>query len=136
MAAGEAMLEALGAKAADFDHAVFHQPNVKFPERAAKQLGFTTDQFETGLLAGRIGNVYAGSSLLGLSAILDIAEPGQRIFMVSYGSGAGSDAIVLTVSERITERQNRAAKTEDYIQRRTEIDYAVYSRYRGKLHTS
>jgi hydroxymethylglutaryl-CoA synthase len=135
MAAGEAMLEALGAKAADFDHAVFHQPNIKFPERAAKQLGFSADQYKTGLLAGRIGNVYAGSSLLGLSAILDIAKPGQRIFMVSYGSGAGSDAIVLTVTDAITERQNRAPKTEDYIQRRTGIDYAVYSRYRGKLHT-
>jgi hydroxymethylglutaryl-CoA synthase len=135
MAAAEALMEDIGAKASDFQYAVFHQPNVKFPSRAAKQLGFTDAQIETGLLAGRIGNVYAGSSLLGLSAVLDIAKPGDRILMVSYGSGAGSDAIALRTTDLLTERQNRATKTEQYIARRTEIDYAVYSRYRGKLQT-
>jgi hydroxymethylglutaryl-CoA synthase len=135
IAAAEQMLGELGAKPSDFQHAVFHQPNVKFPSRAAKMLGFSDQQIEVGLLARRVGNVYAGSSLLGLSAVLDIAKPGDRIFMVSYGSGAGSDAIVLRVTDQITERQGRAPKTEDYISRRTEIDYAVYSRYRGKLQT-
>ncbi|MBN1430931.1 MAG: hydroxymethylglutaryl-CoA synthase [Anaerolineae bacterium] len=134
-AAGRAMLEALDAQPGDFDYAVFHQPNVKFPERAAKELGFTQDQIETGLLAGRVGNVYAGSSLLGLAAILDEAKPGNRIFFVSYGSGAGSDAMVLRVTDLIAERQGRAPKTCDYIARRTEIDYATYARYRGKLAT-
>src|SRR5574341_203959 len=83
VSAGQAMLEALGAQPGDFRYAVFHQPNVKFPERAAKMLGFTPEQYETGLLAGKVGNVYAGSSLLGLSAILDEAAPGDRIFFVS-----------------------------------------------------
>ncbi len=133
IAAGEALLEALGAKPSDFDYAVFHQPNVKFPERAAKMLGFTPEQIRTGLLAGTVGNVYAGSSLLGLSAILDEAKPGERIILVSYGSGAGSDAMALRVTDRIAGRQGRAPKTQDYIARRTEIDYATYSRYRGKL---
>jgi len=134
-AAAEALMEDLGATPADFQYAVFHQPNVKFPSRAAKTLGFTDTQIETGLLAGRVGNVYAGSSLLGLSAVLDIAKPGDRVLMVSYGSGAGSDALALRVTDAIVERQNRAIKTEDYIARRTPIDYAVYSRYRGKLQT-
>jgi hydroxymethylglutaryl-CoA synthase len=134
-AAAEALMEDLGATPADFQYAVFHQPNVKFPSRAAQMLGFNDEQIKTGLLAGRVGNVYAGSSLLGLSAVLDIAQSGDRILMVSYGSGAGSDAIALRVTPSIIERQNRAPKTEDYIARRTPIDYAVYSRYRGKLQT-
>src|SRR5690349_9552551 len=67
VAAGEALLEELGAKPADFKYAVLHQPNVKFPERAAKMLGLTAEQIKTGLLAGEVGNVYAGSSLLGLT---------------------------------------------------------------------
>lgn len=132
-AAGQALLDELGAKPSDFDYAIFHQPNVKFPERAAKSLGFTPEQIKTGLLAGKVGNVYAGSSLLGLSAVLDEAKPGDRIMLVSYGSGAGSDAMALNVTERITERQRRAPRTMDYVARRTEIDYATYSRYRGKL---
>jgi hydroxymethylglutaryl-CoA synthase len=129
-------MKELGAQPGDFNHVVLHQPNVKFPSRAAQLLGFSEAQTKTGLLAGRVGNVYAGSSLLGLSAILDIARPGERILMISYGSGAGSDAIALRTTDLIAERQALAPKTEDYIARRTQIDYAVYSRFRGKLQTN
>jgi len=132
-AAAQALLEALSAQPADYRYAVFHQPNTKFPQRVAKNLGFTEDQIKPGLLVPRIGNVYAGSALVGLTAILDIAEPGDRILLVSYGSGAGSDAISLRVSQLLPERRNTAPGTEEYISRRTEIDYATYARYRGKL---
>lgn len=133
LAAGQAMMEMMGASAADYRWAVFHQPNVKFPARAATKLGFQPEQFEQGLLAGVIGNVYSGSSMLGLASVLDVAEPGDRILMVSYGSGAGSDAFDLLVTERIAERRSITPTVADYIARRTEIDYATYSRYRGKL---
>jgi hydroxymethylglutaryl-CoA synthase len=53
--------------------------------------------------------------------------------MVSFGSGAGSDAFALHVTEAIREKQGRAYKTQDYIARRTEIDYGTYVRLRGKL---
>jgi hydroxymethylglutaryl-CoA synthase len=133
-AAASTLMELLGTKAADYTHAVFHQPNVKFPERASKELGFSAEQIKTGLLANEVGNVYAGSCLLGLSAVLDIAKPGDRVLCVSYGSGAGSDAFDLRITDLITERQGRAIKTRAYIARRTVIDYALYTRYRGKLH--
>lgn len=127
------LMEELGAKAADFAYAVFHQPNVKFPTRAAKQLGFKPEQYQAGLLCGEVGNTYAGSMLLGLTAILDVAKPGERILFVSYGSGAGSDAGVLRVTDLIEQRRKLAPSTRDYINRRTEIDYALYVRYRRKL---
>jgi hydroxymethylglutaryl-CoA synthase len=131
--AGSTLMSSLGLKPADFRYAVFHQPNTKFPQRAAKSLGFKPEQIETGLLAPVIGNTYAGSALVGLTAILDEAAPGDRILLVSYGSGAGSDAFCLTVTDRLPERRNLAPSTRDYIDRRTEIDYATYARYRGKL---
>jgi hydroxymethylglutaryl-CoA synthase len=131
--AATALMEELGAEPGDFDYAVFHQPNVKFPTRAAKMLGFGKAQIETGLLVGVVGNVYAGSSLLGLTAVLDVAQPGSRVLMVSYGSGAGSDAMALRITDSITERQGRAPTTQAYIARRKVIDYATYARYRGKL---
>ena len=65
--------------------------------------------------------------------MLDIAEPGDHILLVSFGSGAGSDAFDIQVTDAITERQGLAPKTRDYIARRTEIDYATYARMRGKL---
>jgi hydroxymethylglutaryl-CoA synthase len=85
------------------------------------------------LLVSVIGNTYAGSALIGLTAILDVASPGDRVLLVSYGSGAGSDAFSLRVTDRLPGHRGRAASTQDYIRRRTEIDYATYARYRGKL---
>lgn len=133
LSAASAMMEMMGTSASDYTHAVFHQPNVKFPMKAAKTLGFTDEQIQHGLLANLIGNVYSGSCMLGLTAILDVAQPGDRILMVSYGSGAGSDAFDLVVTERITEIRDLAPSTLDYVNRRTEIDYAVYTRFRDKL---
>ncbi|MCD6577716.1 MAG: hydroxymethylglutaryl-CoA synthase [Anaerolineaceae bacterium] len=133
--AAQTMMDECGTTAKDYAYAVFHQPNLKFPRRVAKQLGFTDKQIKTGLLSSIIGNTYAGASLVGLTAILDEAKPGDRILMVSYGSGAGSDAMELRATERIAERRHAALMTADYIARRIEIDYATYARYRGKLQT-
>jgi hydroxymethylglutaryl-CoA synthase len=133
MSAAQMMMEMMGTTAKDYTWAVFHQPNVKFPSRAAQMLGFTDEQIKHGLLAGEIGNVYSGSCMLGLTAILDIAQPGDRILQVSYGSGAGSDAFDIVVTEGIHDVRALAPSTRDYINRRTVIDYATYCRYRGKL---
>jgi hydroxymethylglutaryl-CoA synthase len=134
--AAEALMQALDRSPGDYQWAVFHQPNEKFPRRAAKVLGFSQEQIEPGLLSPRIGNTYAGSAVIGLTAILDIAKPGDRILLVSYGSGAGSDAFSLRVTDRIEEVRNRALTTEAYIDRRQPIDYATYTRFRDKLKMS
>jgi hydroxymethylglutaryl-CoA synthase len=131
--AAERLMEMTGTKPQDYHYAVFHQPNVKFPQRAGKMLGFTEEQIKTGLLVGVIGNTYAGSAMIGLTAVLDEAKPEDKILLVSFGSGAGSDAFALRATEKITERQAQATKTKDYIARRTQIDYATYARLRGKL---
>ncbi|MBL8058043.1 MAG: hydroxymethylglutaryl-CoA synthase [Anaerolineales bacterium] len=132
-AAAQTFLDLSGTKPADYKYAVFHQPNVKFPQKAAKTLGFKDEQIKTGLLVGEIGNTYAGSAMIGLTAVLDEAQPGDRVLVVSFGSGAGSDAFGLTITDRLPERRDRAARTRAYIARRTEIDYALYTRLRGKL---
>jgi hydroxymethylglutaryl-CoA synthase len=131
--AGRHLMEASGTTAKAYTWAVFHQPNTKFPQRVAAQLGFSKEQIEPGLLVPVIGNTYAGAALIGLTATLDIASPGDRILVVSFGSGAGSDAFDITVTENLPARRDLATKTMDYVSRRTEIDYATYVRYRGKL---
>ena len=131
--AASTLMEMMNVTPKDYSYAVFHQPNVKFPSRAAKSLGFKPEQIQAGLLANDIGNVYSGSCMIGLTAILDIAAPDERILMVSYGSGAGSDAFDLRVTDRIRERPRSLPTTRDYLKRRTEIDYATYARYRDKL---
>jgi hydroxymethylglutaryl-CoA synthase len=132
-AAATTYMEAAGTTAEDYQYAVFHQPNTKFPTRVAKILGFSQEQISAGLLVPVIGNTYSGAAIIGLTGILDIAKPGERILMVSFGSGAGSDAFGIRVTELIDERRNLAPHTQQYIARRTEIDYATYARMRGKL---
>ena len=131
--AATTLMSELGRTAKDFDYVVLHQPNAKFPERAAKMLGFEKAQWVTGLLSPVVGNTYSGASILGLTAILDVAKPGDRILAVSFGSGAGADAFSINVTERIAGKAKLAPTTQDYINRRKEIDYATYARYRGKL---
>lgn len=131
--AARGLMEEMGYRASDFAFAVFHQPNVKFPQTAAKQLGFSKEQIAPGLLSGKIGNTYAGAAMIGLTAVLDIAKPGDRILLCSFGSGAGSDTFSFVVTDKIAERRGRAPKTAWYVARREVIDYALYARYRGKL---
>ncbi len=131
--AGKALMEASGTSPKDYRWAIFHQPNAKFPQKVAGMLGFSDEQIKPGLLSPVIGNTYAGAALIGLTATLDVAEPGDRILVVSFGSGAGSDAFDLRVTPALLERRDRALKTQEYIARRTEIDYATYARLRGKI---
>ena len=125
-------MEMAGSKPEDYDYVVTHQPNGKFPVRAAKTLGFNEEQYKTGLLTPRIGNTYSGAVFLGLSAILDIAKPGDRILAIAYGSGAGSDGFDLTVTDEIS-KMDRSETVEEMISRMEIINYATYAKYRGKL---
>jgi hydroxymethylglutaryl-CoA synthase len=116
----------------DFAFAVFHQPNYKFPLNVGADLGFKKEQLQTGLLVNDIGNTYAGAAMIGLTNVLDIALPGDRILLTSFGSGAGSDSFCLRVTERIlAARKSNAMTTQGYITRRKQVDYAQYSRLKG-----
>jgi len=120
-------------KSHDYHYCVFHMPNGKFPRAVGKRLGFTDRQLAPSLIFDHIGNPYSASSLTGLAAVLDMAKPGERIFMVSYGSGAGSDAFSLQVGKGIIARRNKALKFSDYLTRKTTISYVQYLKLRGKI---
>ena len=133
-AAATAIMDMAGKKPEDFDYAVFHQPNGKFPTTVGKKLGFKMEQIEQGLLCPRLGNTYSGSSPMGLTSVLDVAKPGQEILMVSYGSGAGSDGFIYKVTDRITEVQDLAPKMTDYLDKnKVYIEYGTYTKFRKKI---
>lgn len=135
LAAGRKLMEDMGSRPSDYRHVVVHQPNLKFATRVLTDMGFRPDQWQRGLLVGKIGNTYAGSTLLGLSAILDRADAGDRVLAVSYGSGGGSDAIDMTVTRDPAAWRSKAPETADYLARRVVIDYATYARMRDKIQT-
>lgn len=134
VSASQMMMEKMKTKPEDYDYCVFHQPNGKFPMRAASLLGFEEKQYKDGLLTPFIGNTYSGSMMTGLSAILDIAKPGQRILATSFGSGAGSDSFHIEVTDEISEKQKSKAFTIKKMMENTIfIDYGMYAKFKKKL---
>ena len=136
LSCARALLQETGLRPADFRWAVFHQPNPRFPREAAEELGFTPAQYDLPMVCKRIGNTYAGNSLLGLAAILDAAEPGDRIFMVSYGSGAGSDGFVFEATGNVAKHRELAPSVACLLERREFVtEYARYLHNAGKIRT-
>ncbi len=132
--ATKAMLEKAKMKPEDLDYVVFHQPNGKFPANAAKRLGFKESQYEYGLLCPTLGNTYSGSSPMGLAATLDEAKPDQLILLVSYGSGAGSDAFIFRTTEQLLKVRDLAPRTRKQLdEHKMYIDYGTYAKYRRKI---
>jgi len=132
--AAEGIMNKAGMKPSDFNYVIFHQPNGKFPFRVGKMLGFEKRQIEPGWLVNKLGNTYSGSSPMGLTATLDISEPGEKILIVSYGSGAGSDAFVFEVTKRIDEARDLAPRTRDLLDNnKNYLEYGVYAKFRQKI---
>ena len=131
--AANMLCEKTGIKPNEFEHVVFHMPNGKFPLRAAKVLGIEKKKLEAGFVVSRVGNTYSGCSLLGFCAVLDKAKPGEKVMLVSYGSGAGSDAFAFEVTELIEEKRELAPSVEEYVQRKEYITYTRYAKMRGKI---
>lgn len=134
MTATRTILDKTGFEPKDFQFAVFHMPNGKFPQSAGKQLGFTEKQMETGWVVPTMGNTYSGSSPTGLAAILDVAEPDDLILLTSFGSGAGSDSFVLRTTDLLPERVAAAPTVKSMLEGpRKYLTYGEYAKYREKI---
>jgi len=128
------LMEKMQTKPDDYNYAIFHQPNGKFPIRVAKMLGFSYDQIKQGLLCPYVGNTYSGATMIGLASVLDVAKPGERVFLTSYGSGAGSDAFDITITDQIKNiDKNKAPLLSDMIENKEYVDYTTYAKYRDLL---
>lgn len=128
LTATKALLDKAKLKVEDINYAIAHSPNGVFPMRVLTQIGFDKEQISPGLVVEKIGNLYSGSCPTSLAAVLDIAEPGDRILMSAYGSGAGSDSYLFTVTDNILDKRGRTVPLLDQIENpnREYVDYAFY----------
>jgi len=134
MGAATKLLEMTKTKPADYTYCVFHMPNGKFPRDVARRLGFTKEQLAPSLTVDAIGNPYSASAMLGLAAVFDVARPGDKIFMVSYGSGAGSDGFVWEVTNEIVKSQkSKVATVQEQIIHKKYVDYVGYLKQTHKI---
>lgn len=134
MGAANLLFAKAKVKPTDISYCVFHMPNGKFPRDAAKRLGFSEGQLAPSLTVDQIGNPYSASSLMGLCAVLDIVKPGEKIFMVSYGSGAGSDAFLWEATDLISSyKRGKRELVRNQMAQRTYIDYVQYLKRTHKI---
>lgn len=118
--AWKAASQRAGVSAADLDFAAMQQPDAQTPLRVGTELGFERSKVEPGLVCRQVGDTGAASALLGLARILSRAATGQRVALISYGVGAGSDAFVLSVKEPAA-----TGMVERLIDRRQTVEYAI-----------
>jgi len=116
----------------DIRFVVCHSPNARYPYLVALEAGFEKEQIEPGLVVKYIGNLYSGSSPTALAAVLDIAEPGDRILMTSYGSGAGSESYIFTVTKEIEKKREKSIPVKYQIEspHKEYVNYDTYRRWK------
>ena len=107
------------------DYFVFHSPNMKLPDSIAKRYRINLEKLIHSQIFPHIGNAYAGSSMLGLAHALDLAQPNQRILVVSYGSGAGSDGFIIETTKNIAKNKSLPTLIQQ-INHRQEINFRQY----------
>jgi len=128
--AAKKLMERLRLKVGDISYFIAHQPNVQFPVKIAKDLGFKEEQYLPSLQVAKFGNTYSGSSPVGLAAVLDLAKPDERILIVSYGSGAGSDAYSFITTSQIRDKRQRQKMPVRYQAENPFLEYVDYTTYR------
>lgn len=127
-----ALLEENNIKPDEIKYCVFHTPNAKFPVAIAKQMGFSKEQLAPSLVVKEIGNTYAAASLLALTAVLDVAQKGDKIFVCSYGSGSGADAFLFEATAALeTQRINYQKLLSEQIANLKTIDLSQYQKMRS-----
>ncbi|PTD93510.1 hydroxymethylglutaryl-CoA synthase [archaeon SCG-AAA382B04] len=131
--ATKSLMDKMDTEPNEYDYAVFHQPNGKFPVRAAKKLGFNKKQYQDCLVVNKIGNTYSGSTLIGLASVLDESSPGDKIIATSYGSGAGSDSFHIEVTSKIKEVREKGPKVNYFLEESKYLSYGEYARNKEKV---
>ncbi len=134
------LLKETNMNISEFDHVVFHMPNGKFPLSVAKHLGVLNDQLKEGFIVERIGNTYSACSLLGLALVLDKAKVNEKLLVVSYGSGAGSDAFYFEIKPEIENFRKFIQKNliydksiEEQLESKIYLNYGQYVRHTKKI---
>ncbi len=128
----EAVLEKTGLKADDIAAIAIQQRDGTSPYNLARGLGFEKEKIMPGMYADKIGDCGAASALISLALILESAKARQRILLVSYGWGAGSDAFVLTIKGN-NRSSKPVVKVNELLRKKIIVDYATALKYERKF---
>ncbi|HEY7910336.1 MAG TPA: OB-fold domain-containing protein [Blastocatellia bacterium] len=119
---------------AEISKAIFYAPDPGTLASTARALGLRPEQLPDHLFS-TVGNTGAAMPLLVLSSVLESAQPGEKLLVVGYGSGA--DALLFEVTGEI-ERQRKAARrgVSGYLRSKTLMEsYERYAKFRELIET-
>lgn len=118
-------LAAAGVEAPD--HVIVASSHGRAAKSAAKVLGdAAADRVEP--VAGNLGAAHAGVALVD---VLERAEPGATVLVVSAADGA--DALVLRTTDALAARRPEGPGVLEAFAQAAEIDYPMYLTWRGEL---
>ncbi len=114
----------------DFAKACFYGSNTRAHAALGRAMGFKPEQIQEPPL-DTVGNTGAALPLMILVAALEEAKAGDRLLVVSWGSGC--DAIVLRVTEEIEKIRDRRGIKRHLEIKRTLDNYEKLLRWRGTV---
>lgn len=124
------------SKPSDYRYAVISQLQTKRTYGLGGTIGFDREAMEPGMLVGKIGYAGSASALLGFCAVLDRAAPGDRIFVASYGYGAGCDVFSVKVKPEIEAARKRLQgyrTLQRMLEDKMMVDYKTYMKLERKV---
>jgi hydroxymethylglutaryl-CoA synthase len=127
--AGNALLKKLNRKPEEYQHVVIQQPDARVPATVSARMNFTDPQLAAGLISKVLGDLGAASVPVALAAALDAAKVGDKIMVISYGSGAGSDAL----SFKVVGDRKAVPRFQAEVDRKEYIDYVKYLKIKGAI---
>lgn len=117
-----------------FKYLVIQQTDAKVPYRIGERIGFSKEQISPGIIADWLGDCGSASTMISLAKVMDEAGSDEQIALLSYGSGAGSDALLLRTTADI-EKIETKPHVDEIISKKTMVDYGAYIKMERKYYT-
>ncbi|MBI5360688.1 MAG: hydroxymethylglutaryl-CoA synthase [Planctomycetes bacterium] len=116
----------------DFAGVALPQANGVQPMMVAGTLGLDMFLVMQSVLTPSIGNCGSASALIPLAKLFDYAGANERLFVCSYGCGAGADCLSIVTTPAIESKHPSKNTVDEQIDDKILIDYALASKYEFK----
>jgi 3-hydroxy-3-methylglutaryl CoA synthase len=123
----EGLLAKIGCGADDCDRFALYAPDKRSHAALVQRLGLASERVQDPLF-GRLGNAGAAFAPLLLAAALEVATPGERLVVASYGDGA--EALAFETLEHLEKLAPRRGVAWHLARRRAVASYDRYLKAR------
>ncbi|MCL6559825.1 MAG: hydroxymethylglutaryl-CoA synthase [Firmicutes bacterium] len=131
--AGQTLLARLGLTGEVFNYLATAEPDGRIIQTVAKMLRLPAEAAGPANLAPVVGDTGTVAPLLGLAAILEQGKQGEKALVISYGSGAGSDALAVELTGELAVKKEFSKALAEITGNRTYLNYHAYAKRVGLL---